>query len=120
MTENSEFIPYLLLIRFDKGEDLRDRLEESLPLLRAALAELGEVEPVTASYDGSAVSYLIAAKPGFQPGRILEQLQSGRSGRPSALKVHDKALVLAIECAAAMRMERITEWLRETGCLADS
>jgi hypothetical protein len=117
--DDSEFIPYLVLIRFDKGEDLRDRLEESLPLLRAALAEIGQVEPVTTSYDGSAVSYLVAAKPDFQPGRIIEQLQSPRSGRPSALKTHDKALVLALECGAAARMERVTEWLRENGCLSE-
>lgn len=26
--DNSEFIPYLVLVRFDRGEDLRDRLEE--------------------------------------------------------------------------------------------
>jgi hypothetical protein len=118
-TDDSGFIPYLVLIRFDKGEDLRDRLEESLPVLRAALAEIGEVEPVTTSYDGSAVSYLLAARPAFQPGRIIEHLQSTRLGRPSALKTHDKALVLALECAAATRMDRVTDWLRENGCLSE-
>jgi hypothetical protein len=117
--DDSEFIPYLVLVRFDKGEDLRDRLEESLPLLRAALAEIGQVEPVTTSYDGSAVSYFVAAKPDFQPGRIIEQLQATRLGRASALKTHDKALVIALECGAATRMERVTDWLRENGCLSD-
>jgi hypothetical protein len=117
--DESEFIPYLVLVRFDKGEDLRDRLEESLPLLRAALAEFGQVEPVTTSYDGSAVSYLVAAKPDFQPDRMIEQLQSARSGRPAPLKTLDKALVLALECGAASRMERATEWLREHGCLSE-
>jgi len=117
--DDSEFIPYLVLVRFDRGEDLRDRLEESLPLLRAALAEIGEVEPATTSYDGSAVSYFVAAKPDFQPYRIIEQLKSPRSGRPSPLKTLDKALVLSLECAAATRMERITEWLRENGCLSE-
>jgi hypothetical protein len=117
--DDSEFIPYLVLIRFDKSEDLRDRLEESLPLLRAALAEIGEVEPVTTSYDGSAVSYLVAAKPDFQPQRMIEQLQSARSGRPAPLKTLDKALVLALECGAATRMERVTDWLRENGCLSE-
>lgn len=117
--EDSEFIPYLVLVRFDRGEDLRDRLEESLALLRAVLAEMGEVEPVTTSYDGSAVSYLVAAKPDFQPYRVIEQLKSPRSGRPSPLKTLDKALVLSLECAAATRMERVTDWLRENGCLSE-
>jgi len=114
--DDSEFIPYLVLVRFDRGEDLRDRLEESLPLLRAALAEIGEVEPVTTSYDGSAVSYFLAAKPDFQPTRIIERLQSGR---PSPLKTLDKALVVALECGAAARMERVTDWLRDNGCLSE-
>jgi hypothetical protein len=117
--DDSEFIPYLILVRFDKGADLRDRLEESLPLFRGALAEIGEVEPVTFSHDGSVVSYLLAAKPEYQPRRILEQLQSSRSGRASPLKTHDKALVLAVECGVATRMERVTDWLRETGCLSE-
>ncbi len=117
--DDSEFIPYLVLVRFDRGEDLRDRLEESLPLLRAALAEMGEVEPVATSYDGSAVSYFLAAKPDFQPGRIIERLQSPLSGRQSPLKTLDKALVLAFECGAATRMERVTVWLRENGCLSE-
>jgi hypothetical protein len=38
------FIPYLVIVRFDKGEGLRDRLEESLPLMSSALAELGNVD----------------------------------------------------------------------------
>jgi hypothetical protein len=117
--DDSEFIPYLVLVRFDRGEDLRDRLEESLRLLRAALAEIGEVEPATTSYDGSAVSYFVAAKPDFQPYRVIEQLKSPQSGRPSPLKTLDKALVLSLECAAATRMERVTEWLRENGCLSE-
>lgn len=117
--DDSEFIPYFVLVRFDKGEDLRDRLEESLPLLRSALSEIGDVDPVTASYDGSAVSYLISAKPDYQPHRILEQLQSARSGRASPLKIQDKVLVVAIDCGAAARMERTTDWLRETGCLSE-
>jgi hypothetical protein len=108
-----------VLVRFDRGEDLRDRLEESLPVLRAALAEMGQVEPAMTSYDGSAVSYLLAARPDFQPGRIIEQLQSPRIGRPAALKTHDKALVIALECGAATRLERVADWLRENGCLSE-
>jgi hypothetical protein len=117
--DNAEFIPYLVLVRFDRGEDLRDRLEESLHLLRAALAEIGDVEPVMTSYDGSAVSFLVAAKPNFQPHRIVELLKTPRSGRPTPLKTLDRALVLSLECAAATRMERVTEWLRENGCLSE-
>lgn len=41
MSTDEGFIPYLILIRFDKGDDLRDRLHESLSLLQGALASLG-------------------------------------------------------------------------------
>ena len=112
------FIPYLVLVRFDKGQDLRDRLEESLLLLRSALGELGSAEPVLSSYDGSAVTYLLEARPDVSPDRILEQLQSPKSRRPSALKIHDKVLIVAIECGTAARMERITDWFREHDILA--
>jgi hypothetical protein len=107
------YIPYLVIVRFDKGYDLRDRLEESLPLMNSALAELGAVEPVTSSYDGSAVSYLLEARPDLQPGHILAQLQSPKSRKASPLKTHDKVLVVAVQCGIASRMERITDWLRE-------
>ena len=49
MSSDEGFIPYLVLIRFDRGDDLRDRLHESLSLLQEALAELGPVEPVMSS-----------------------------------------------------------------------
>ncbi len=107
------YIPYLVIIRFDKGYDLRDRLEESLPLLNSALAELGAVEPVTSSYDGSAVTYLLEARPDLQPGEIVAQMQSPKSRRASPLKTLDKVLVVAVQCGIASRMERITDWLRE-------
>jgi hypothetical protein len=107
------YIPYLVIVRFDKGYDLRDRLEESLPLMNSALAELGVVEPVTSSYDGSAVTYLLEARPDLQPGHILAQLQSPKSRKASPLKTHDKVLVVAVQCGIASRMERITDWLRE-------
>jgi hypothetical protein len=107
------YIPYLVIVRFDKGDDLRDRLEESLPLLNSALAEFGDVEPVTSSYDGSAVTYLLEARPDVQPGQIVAQLQSPKSRRSSPLKTHDKVLVVAVQCGIASRMERITDWLRE-------
>jgi hypothetical protein len=112
------YIPYLVIIRFDKGYDLRDRLEESLPLLNSALAELGDVEPVTSSYDGSAVTYLLEARPDLQPGHIVAQLQSPKSRRASPLKTHDKVLVVAVQCGIASRMERITDWFRERELLA--
>jgi hypothetical protein len=111
------FIPYFVLVRFDKDADLRDRLEDSLPLLRSALAECGSVEPVTSSYDGSAVAFLLEARANLQPGQILSQLQSPASRKPSPLKLHDKVLVLAIECGAASKLERATEWLGERGVL---
>ena len=111
--ESESFIPYLILIRFDKDEDLRDRLEESLPLLRAALADLGSTEPVMASYDGSAISYLLEARADMQPARILAQLQSSGSRRASPLKTHDKVLIVTLECGLASRLERVTDWLRD-------
>lgn len=114
------FIPYLILIRFDRGEDLRDRLEESLPLLQKTLAALGSVEPVMASYDGSAVSYLLEAKESVQPSHVLQQLQSPGPRRTAPLKTHDRVLVVAIECGLASRMERITEWLSEHDTLVES
>jgi hypothetical protein len=107
------YIPYLVIIRFDKGYDLRDRLEESLSLMNSALAELGNVEPVTSSYDGSVVTYLLEARPDLQPGHIVAQLQSPKSRRASPLKTLDKVLVVAVQCGIASRMERITDWLRE-------
>ena len=107
------YIPYLVIVRFDKGADLRDRLEESLPLMTSALAELGAVEPVTSSYDGSAVTFLLEARPDLQPGHIVAQLQSPKSRRASPLKTHDKVLIVAVQCGIASKMERITDWLRE-------
>jgi hypothetical protein len=107
------YIPYLVIVRFDRGDDLRDRLEESLPLMTSALAELGEVEPVTSSYDGSAVTYLLEARPDLQPGEIVAQMQSPKSRRASPLKTHDKVLVVAVQCGIASRLERTTDWLRE-------
>ncbi len=111
------FIPYLVIVRFDKGEDLRDRLEESLPLMSRALAEMGKAEPVTSSYDGSSVTYLLEAHPDLQPGQIVAQLQSPKSRRASPLKTHDKVLVVAVECGVASRLERVTDWLRERDLL---
>ena len=111
------FIPYFILVRFDKDADMRDRLEESLPLLRSALAECGNVEPVTSSYDGSAVTFLLEARADLQPGQILSQLESPKSHRPSPLKLHDKVLILAIECAVASKLERAADWLGDHGVL---
>lgn len=112
------FIPYLVLVRFDKGEDLRDRLHESLPFLQSALTEFGEVEPVLSSYDGSAVAYLLSARADFQPRHVLEQLQSPKSRRTSPLKTHDKVLVISVELGIATRLDRITDWLRDHDSLA--
>jgi hypothetical protein len=118
MSIDDGFIPYLVLIRFDRGEDLRDRLHESLSLLQEALAELGAVEPVMSSYDGSAVAYLVAATATIQPQQVVTHLHSSKSNRPSPLKTHDKVLVISVEVGVATRMERITDWLREHDALA--
>jgi len=107
------FIPYLVIVRFDKGEGLRDRLEESLPLMNGALAELGNVEPVTSSYDGSSVTYLLEAHPDLQPAQIVSQLHSPKSRKTSPLKTQDKVLVVAVQCGVASRLERVTDWLRD-------
>lgn len=118
MSLDEGFIPYLVLIRFDRGEDLRDRLHESLASLQQALSELGKVEPVMSSYDGSAVAYLLEAKASVQLQQVLTQLQSPRAQREAPLKTHDKVLVVSIELGVATRMDRVTEWLREHDALA--
>jgi len=112
------FIPYLVLVRLEKGEDLRDRLHESLPLLQDSLRELGELEPALSSYDGSAVAYLLSARPSIQPRHVLAHLQSPKSHRGSPLKTHDKVLIISIELGLASRLERVTDWLRDCGSLA--
>ena len=118
MSLDEGFIPYLVLIRFDRGEDLRDRLHESLESLQQALAELGQVEPVLSSYDGSAVAYLLEAKASVQLQQVLSKLQSPRAHRAAPLKTHDKVLVISVELGVATRMDRVTEWLREHDALA--
>lgn len=117
MSEES-FIPYLVLVRFDRGDDLRDRLHESLSLLQEALAQLGRIEPVLSSYDGSAVAYLLSARPECQPRQVMEQLQSPKSRRTAPLKTHDKVLVISMELGLAARLDRVTDWLRDHDCLA--
>jgi hypothetical protein len=112
------FIPYLVLVRLDKGEDLRDRLHESLSLLQESLKELGELEPAISSYDGSVVAYLLSTQPSIQPQDVLAQLQSPKSRRASPLKTHDKVLIVSIELGLASRLERVSEWLLDRGTLA--
>jgi hypothetical protein len=112
------FIPYLILVRFDKGEDLRDRLHESLPLLQNSLRELGELIPATSSYDGSAVAYLLTARPSIQPSDVLAHLRTAKSHQGAPLKTHDKVLVISIELGLASRMDLVTDWLRDCGSLA--
>jgi hypothetical protein len=118
MSEDEEFIPYLVLICFDRGTDLRDRIEESLPLLQEALKELGNVQPALSSYDGSAVSYLISTSAAVQPEQILERLKAPKAHRGSPLKTHDRVLVISVGPGLAQRMERVTDWLTEYGLLA--
>ena len=115
---DEEFIPYLILVRFDKDDDLKTRIKESLPVLHSALAEFGAVEPVMSAYDGSMVAYLLEAGADLQPARIVDRLHSAASRRTSPLTGQDKVLVVTLECGVAVRMERITEWLEGHGCLA--
>ena len=122
VSESDEgYIPYLVLVRFDKdGGDLRKRLAESVPVLKDALAEMGKVQFVEMSYDGSMVAFLVAANPRFQDVlQIQSHLQSSRSGRSSALVALDKVLVVSIETGTASRLERTTSWLREFELLVE-
>ena len=118
MSSDEAFIPYLVLIQFDRGVDLRDRLEESLPLLKSALAELGAVVPAMSSYDGSLVAFMLAAESDVQPRQVEAQLQSPKSRRGSPLKTHDRVLVISVGVGVAARLERVTDWLREYDLLA--
>lgn len=117
-SEGEDFIPYLVLLCFDRGTDLRDRIEESLPLLLEALKEIGHVQPAMSSYDGSVVSYLVSTSAAVQPERILEQLKSPKPRRGAPLKTHDRVLVMSVGPGLAQRMERVAEWLGEYGLLA--
>ena len=122
MSESEEgYIPYLVLVRFDKdGGDLKKRLAESVPVLKDALAEMGKVQFVEMSYDGSMVAFLVAANPRFEDVlQIQSHLQSPRSVRSSALVLNDKVLVVSIETGAASRLERTTSWLREFELLVE-
>jgi hypothetical protein len=119
--EQDEFIPYLVLVRFDKGEKgSTARISESLPPLLATLEEMGSVQRVEMSYDGSFVAFLVAADTRFENTlRVLNQVQSPRSGKSSALERHDKVLVLEVHMGSATRLERVTGWLNECGILAE-
>jgi hypothetical protein len=120
-TDDEVFIPYLVLVRFDKdGGDLKKRLAESVPVLKEALAAIGKVQFVEMSYDGSMVAFLVAANPRFESVlQVQSHLQSPRSGRSSALVTHDKILVVSLETGTASRMERTTSWLREFDLLVE-
>jgi hypothetical protein len=120
-TDDEVFIPYLVLVRFDKdGGDLKKRLAESVPVLKEALAAIGKVQFVEMSYDGSMVAFLVAANPRFESVlQVQSHLQSPRSGGSSALVTHDKILVVTLETGTASRMERTTSWLREFDLLVE-
>jgi hypothetical protein len=122
MTQSEEeFIPYLVLVRFDKdGGDLKLRLAEAVPVLKEVLAEMGTVQFVEMSYDGSMVAFLVAAQPRFENTlQVQLHLQSPRSRKSSPLIVHDKVLVVSIEVGTASRLERTTSWLRECNLLME-
>lgn len=121
MSTEDEFIPYLVLVRFDKDDgELKKRLGESVPVLKEALAEVGRFQLVEAAYDGSMVAFLVAADPRFEnPLQVMEHLQSPRSRRSSPLITHDKVLVVSLEFGSASRLERTTSWLREYNLLME-
>ena len=115
------FIPYLVLVRFDKdGGELKARLGEAVPLLKEALAEMGSVQFVEMGYDGSMVAFLVAANPRFENSlKVQQHLQSPLSRKAAPLIVHDKVLVVSIEYGTASRLERTTSWLRECNLLIE-
>jgi hypothetical protein len=115
------FIPYLVLVRFDKdGDDLKRRLAESVPALKEGLADIGKVQFVEMSYDGSMVAYLVAANPRFESVlQVQSHLQLPQSGRSPALVNQDKVLVVSLETGTASRLERTTSWLREFELLSE-
>jgi hypothetical protein len=116
-----EFIPYLVLVRFDKdGAELKVRLAQSVPILKEVLAEMGKVQFVEMAYDGSMVAFLVAANPKFENVlQVHKQLHSPRSRKTSPLIEHDKVLVVSIETGTASRLERSTSWLRECDLLVE-
>ena len=119
--ESEEFIPYLVLVRFDKdGGELKARLVESVPTLKEALEELGSVQAIEVAYDGSMVAYLVAANPRFENTlQVLGHLQAPRSRKSSPLIGYDKVLVVAIDQGSTSRLERTTSWLRECNLLVE-
>jgi hypothetical protein len=121
MTDDESYIPYLVLVRFDKDDgDLRTRVTESAPALKEALSEIGTFQSVEMSYDGSMVAYLVAANPRFaNPLQVQSHLQSPRSRKSSPLIAQDKILVVAVEWGSASRLERVTSWLRECSLLIE-
>jgi hypothetical protein len=116
-----EFIPYLVLVRFDKdGGELRVRLAQAVPILKEVLAEMGTVQFVEMAYDGSMVAFLVAANPKFENVlQVHRHLHSPRSRKSSPLIEHDKILVVSIEAGTASRLERSTSWLREYELLVE-
>jgi hypothetical protein len=121
MTDEESYIPYLVLVRFDRDDgDIKARVAESAPLLKDALTEIGAVQFVEMSYDGSMATYLLAANPRFDNSQqVLSHLQSPRSHKSSPLIPHDKVLIVSIEMGSASRLERATSWLRECSLLAE-
>jgi hypothetical protein len=119
--EEEEFIPYLVLVRFDKGDaGSAARIAESLPPFLATLEEMGRVQRVEMSYDGSVVAFLVAAATRFEDTlQVMNHVRSPRSHKSSGLVGHDKVLVLEVHMGSASRLERVTGWLNEYGMLAE-
>jgi hypothetical protein len=121
MSEEESYIPYLVLVRFDKdGGDLKARVMQSAPVLKDVLTEIGKVQSVEMAYDGSMVAYLVAADPRFtDPLHVKSYLHAPSARRSSPLISQDKVLVVSIELGSASRLERVTSWLRECDLLVE-
>jgi len=121
MADQESYIPYLVLVRFDKdGGDLKTRVMQSAPVLKDVLAEIGRVQAVEMAYDGSMVAYLVAADPRFTDALHLNSyLHAPSARRSSPLISQDKVLVVSIDWGSASRLERVTSWLREYDLLVE-
>src|SRR5438094_91619 len=110
MTGEESYIPYLVMVRFDKDDgEIKARIAESAPVLRDVLGQIGSVQAVEMSYDGSMMAFLVAASPKFENTLQVHTFLQ----KSSAMITHDKILVVAISMGSASRLERVTSWLRE-------
>lgn len=101
--------PYVVVIRFDKEQNLMARVAESGGRLVSSLKEIGPTQQIAMSYDGSMCAYLVTAR-----GRISSvyaRLEAPNSGKGSALKMHDCVGVFAIDEGMVPRFSKCSDWL---------